>query len=37
MRPMAHTMVSDSMQRRALLARMGTGLVALTIYTAPTG
>jgi hypothetical protein len=34
MRPLAQTMMSDGMQRRELLARMGTGLVTLTIHTA---
>jgi hypothetical protein len=33
MRPMVHTFVSDGMQRRQLLAWMGTGLVALALHT----
>jgi hypothetical protein len=34
MRPSAKNLVSDDLQRRALLARMGTGLVVLTIHSA---
>jgi hypothetical protein len=34
MRHMANSMVSNGLQRRELLARMGTGLVVLTIHSA---